>query len=158
MCWQLTQLLNAISSISERTHNLLTCLFISTHNATCLRYLNQLQHSTVNNVKFTAFAVAAALAATTVISADTRALRALTDVTATEAMQPTADAPKEDDDQNEMGWEHRGWGHRGWGHAGRAQLFPDHTKIVCWKAFVFVVKYILLLLAIDSLMPSMQAK
>ncbi|UIZ25682.1 hypothetical protein KXD40_006311 [Peronospora effusa] len=39
-------------------------------------------------MKLTAFAVAAALAATTVISADTRALRALTDVTATEAMQP----------------------------------------------------------------------
>ncbi|UIZ25727.1 hypothetical protein KXD40_006293 [Peronospora effusa] len=67
-------------------------------------------------MKLTAFAVAAALAATTVISADTRALRALTDVTATEAMQPTADAPKEDDDQKEMGWEHRGWGNRGHGH------------------------------------------
>ncbi|UIZ25954.1 hypothetical protein KXD40_006305 [Peronospora effusa] len=69
-------------------------------------------------MKFTAFAVAAALAATTVISSDTPALRALTDVTATGAMQPTADAPNEDDDQKEMGWEHRGWGHRGWGHGG----------------------------------------
>lgn len=76
-------------------------------------------------MKFTAFAIAAALAATTVISADTPALQALTDVTATEAMQPTADAPKEDDDQKEMSMENRGWGrgghghghgHGGWGH------------------------------------------
>lgn len=74
-------------------------------------------------MKFTAFAVAAALATTSVISADTPTLRALTDATAinaiaTEAMQPTADAPNEDHDQKEMGRENRGWGHgRGsWGH------------------------------------------
>ncbi|CAH0481534.1 unnamed protein product [Peronospora belbahrii] len=82
-------------------------------------------------MKFTALAVAAALATTYVVATDKPALRALAgtdadevDLNANEDMEPST----ESDDQQENGWGwgrrgkwghgHGGWGHGGWGHGG----------------------------------------
>ncbi|KAL3661742.1 hypothetical protein V7S43_013039 [Phytophthora oleae] len=84
-------------------------------------------------MKFTAVAVAAALATSSVVAIDSPALRALADDTTatTGGLEANADAPK-DGDKEMWGWGGRpgwgwgggwgrpgwGWGHHGWGHHG----------------------------------------